>query len=280
MDNGEWDLKTLPTLVKGDELLLDDSLEDVYEASRDISKYLLMHYGSLEDVFGERDHPLAMAHGYPQRLSRVLQLAASRTETRVLRALDVGCSVGGVSHALSGWVEEQVLGLDVSARSIDVASSLTLHGGGTFGVIQQGPFSQEVTFRVRDESERCEVGFQVGDACDLDGLGSFDVVVLSNVLDRVPDPGGCLDQFLTEGGPLSSGGLLVVACPWSWYPEFSKPEKWFGSPDGSMSSEDHLKERLKAGFSLVHEGDEPAVLRQNPREYDYFNAHVTVWKKF
>lgn len=271
-----------PVLIKGDDLFQDDSSLDPYETTRDLSKYLLMHYAAIDDVFERPHHPLATAHGYPQRLSTMLELSALRSGTRVRRALDVGCSVGGVSHALSTWVEEEVTGIDMSPRSIDVAQTLTRHGCGTFQVVQQGPFAREVHIRVPDVSpRRARVEFTVGDACRLDGpeARGVDAVVLSNVLDRVADPEACLRQFLDSGDILGEGGLLMVACPWSWYPEYSRPDVWLGSGRDSTPSEQAVKDILSEGFELLLEGDEGAVLRQNPREYDYFEAHVTVWRK-
>lgn len=268
-----------PALLKGDELLEHDSAAG-YDASRDLSKYLLMHYGSLDDLFNRGQHPLAMAHGYCQRLSDLLRSCAQRTGTSVTRALDVGCSVGGVTHALAGWVRDEVVGVDVSHRSVEIAQSLTEHGGGTFSVIEQGPFYREVSIQVAGAGERARVGFEVGDANVLRVHAEpFDAVVLSNVLDRVAQPAACLEQFATSAGILRTGGLMMVACPWSWYPEYSHPNEWLGSAATGVPSEAALKSLLAEHFELVAEVDEPGVLRQNPREYDYFESHVTVWRK-
>ncbi|MFF9351037.1 methyltransferase domain-containing protein [Streptomyces sp. NPDC014734] len=273
-----------PVLLKGDDLFEDDSGLDPYENTRDISKYLLMHYGHIDDVFERPHHPLATAHGYPQRLSALLELCALRGGTRVRRALDVGCSVGGVSHALGGWVAESVTGIDISPRSVDVAQTLNRHGCGTFHVVQQGPFAREVHIRVPAPGDgRARVAFEVGDACALGLVGEavrdVDAVVLSNVLDRVADPEACLRQFTDSDAFLRPGGLLMVACPWSWYPAYSAPERWLGASSDRTPSEEAVKDVLGTAFELLAESDEGAVLRQNPREYDYFEAHVTVWRK-
>lgn len=269
-----------PVLLKGDELLQKEASGPAYDTARDISKYLLMHYGSVEDSFERPHHPLAASHGFPGRLSELLKLAALRTGTRVTSVLDVGCSVGGMSHALSEWVADVVVGIDSSARSIEVAQSLTRHGGGTFSVAQLGPFSREVAVTLPDAGRRARVEFRVDDACALTGSRvPFDVVVLSNVLDRVREPVACLRQFTGSDTVLRRGGLLMVACPWSWYPEFSPPESWLGSAGDHATSEQALKDILSDSLELILEKNEAGVLRQNPREYDYFEAHVTIWKK-
>lgn len=273
-------MTVLPVLLKGDELFEKEQSNDPYGASRDLSKYLLMHYGELDDVFQHPQHPLAIAHGYPQRLSTMLEDCARRTGTRVTRALDVGCSVGGISTALSAWVEDLVVGLDSSQRSVEIAQSLVRHGGGVFSVIEQGPFVREIQFQLPEPARRGRLEFEVGDGCAVRPPDvAYDAALLSNVLDRVDDPLACLAQFSDTDRILRAGGLLMISCPWSWYAEFSHPRTWFGSADGSVTSDEALKEILRADFDLVMESDEAGVLRQNPREYDYFESHVTIWQK-
>lgn len=270
----------VPVLLKGDELFGDEHPAALYDKSREISRYLLMHYGQFGDVFDRPDHPLAFAHNYPRRLSELLRSCAVSTQTRVDRALDVGCNVGGVAHALSEWVADLVIGVDISQRSIEVARSLTRGCGGIFSVPQLGPFTREVQIELPEPTGRARVEFEVGDACKLRSIGrGFDAVLVSNVLDRVTDPVACLAQLTNSTDVLRPGGLLMVACPWSWYTEFSKPGRWLGSPDGDTTSERALKRLLESNFDLVLERDEPAALRQNPREYDYFESQVTIWKR-
>ncbi|PPK66527.1 methyltransferase domain-containing protein [Actinokineospora auranticolor] len=267
-------------LLKSEELFEADAATSQYERAREISKYLLMHYGSTEDVFDRPDHPLTAAHGYPTRLSETLREAAARTGVDVRTALDVGCNVGGVTQALSTWVRDEVVGIDISPRAVEVARAVSVGNGGVFCVAQLGPFAREVQVRLPSAEGRANVDFRVGDATALHEVdGVFDAVLLSNVLDRVPDPVACLEQLSASERTLRAGGLLMIACPWSWYPEYSDPTTWLGSASARTSSETALKARLAPRFDLVREGDEAGVLRQNPREYDYFEAHVSVWRK-
>lgn len=267
-------------LVKTDELFQPDQSTPQYDQAREISRYLLMHYGSHDDVFNRVGHPLADAHGYPDRLAGVLHAAAQRTGTVVRSALDVGCNVGGVTHALSTWVTGNVVGIDISARSVEVARAVTAGGGGVFSVVEQGPLTKEVEVRLPAGGSRARVEFEVGDGAVLrPSAEPFDAVLLSNVLDRVADPAACLVQFAADDRLLRPGGLLMIACPWSWYPEYSAADVWLGSARDDTSSETALKDLLSSTFSLIDERDEAGVLRQNLREYDYFEAHVTVWQK-
>ena len=62
------------------------------------------------------------------------------------------------------------------------------------------------------------VRFVQGDACSLprDLGGPFDAVLMSNLLDRVPDPEQCLASISEQ---LSPGGVLVIVSPFSWAEE-------------------------------------------------------------
>ena len=51
--------------------------------------------------------------------------------------------------------------------------------------------------------DRGRIRFETGDACDLrDHLGQFDVVLMANLVDRLPDPMRCLSRV---------PGLLILA---------------------------------------------------------------------
>ncbi|MBZ9640905.1 bifunctional 2-polyprenyl-6-hydroxyphenol methylase/3-demethylubiquinol 3-O-methyltransferase UbiG [Streptomyces sp. PSKA30] len=163
----------------------------------------------------------------------MLRECTVRAGTDVARALDVGCNVGGLSYALSEWVGDQVVGVDISPRAVDVAKAVARNRGGTFHVAEQGPFTREVRIRLNRAASRADLAYEVRDAERLRGFAiGFDAVVLSNVLDRVNDPTAYLGQFLDSADVLRSGGLLMVACPWSWEPRFSHPDAWLGSAGG------------------------------------------------
>lgn len=272
---------TLPVLLKSDELFGKDNTAGSYDRSREISRYLLMHYGAAIDVFDDPGHPLAAAHGFPRRLSRMLESAARRNGLRVARMLDGGCNVGGVTHELSTWVEQLVVGVDLSERAVEIARTIALSGGGTYSVLDLGPFTRDLELHLPAPDGRAAVRFEVGDAGALDlGARPYDAVLLSNVLDRVEDPAACLAQFTDDDSLLRPGGMLAVACPWSWSPEYSDACLWLGSAQDRVTSETALKSLLSScGLTLTDEVNLDCVLRQSPREYDYFDAHVTVWIK-
>lgn len=250
-----------------------------YEGFRDLSKYLLMHFGTVRETFPLLDHPLVGSHGFVQRLSTTLQHCAAQEGLHVRRALDVGCAVGGLSHALATWVEDIVHGIDLSPATIEIARAVTKNLGGTYHVIGAG--ADTVELRVATPDRRApELQFSVGSAEALKTPEEpYDAVVLSNILDRVADPVDCLRQLWRDDSILAEDGLVLIACPWSWYTEYSAPEKWLGEFDGSVTSDAALKQVMTCEFELLSETETSGVLRQNVREYDYFDAHTTIWRK-
>lgn len=71
-----------------------------------------------------------------------------------------------------------------------------------------------------DESIMKKVHFFRGDACALSGyadnredFGTFDGVILANLLCRLPDPRACLEALPKIVNP---GGVVVIVTPFSW----------------------------------------------------------------
>jgi hypothetical protein len=59
-------------------------------------------------------------------------------------------------------------------------------------------------------------------------LGQFDVVLMANLLCRLPEPRACLERL---GGPhaiVRPGGLAIVTSPFSWMEQFTPMDKWLG----------------------------------------------------
>lgn len=265
---------SLPLLVDRDSLTSVD--DESYDGPRQLAKYLLMHYGTAEETFPDPRHVLASSYGFVQRLSNGLHLAAAEQGSDVARALDVGCSVGGLTTVLASWVTGDVVGIDVSEASVEVARRLADAGGGAYDITTDGAAFDRLEIRL--DGGLCPRRFEVGDASAISLPDEpYDAIVLSNVLDRVPDPADCLRQF-TDERLLRRGGFLMIACPWSWYPTFSEPDKWLGDPDGTTAQE-QLSELLLPDFDLVRELETSGVLRQNIREYDYFDAHTSIWMR-
>ncbi|MFC5289091.1 5-histidylcysteine sulfoxide synthase [Actinokineospora guangxiensis] len=220
---------------------------------------ILLHFGTVRETFDRTDHPLATAHGYPKRVAAALVEVASRTGTALGRVLDVQCAVGGATFALAALPGISAVGVDSDSSFVEIAR--TLAGGESVAYTQPGRGEIRTRLYTSPPAVGAEssVAFEVAEPCDLPAsLGLYDAVILGNALDRLGDPEGCLRQFTESDAFLGAGGLLLVASPWSEY---------------------STKLILSGRFDLVSESDEPGVLRTHSRDYEYFDADVTVWRK-
>jgi SAM-dependent methyltransferase len=116
------------------------------------------------------------------------------------------------------------------------------------------------------------LSFLQGDAMNLPAdLGSFDRVHAANLLCRLPEPKRLLDRLPSLVKP---GGELVLATPCTWLEEFTPPENW--PPNGTF---EFLKATLTPGFTLIHQAEEPFLIRETARKFQWTSSLVTVWRR-
>jgi SAM-dependent methyltransferase len=219
-----------------------------YESDAAVEQYLLFHYGTPEQIC-----PLLpearTACGFPARcVSESLRHIVLQKRAR---ALDLGCAVGRSSFEL-GWH------FDVTVR-----------------VPREGSATDEVRLELPSDLRIDHVRFERGDACALRAdLGTFDLVLMANLIDRLPDPARCLARLPDL---ISSGGWLVVTSPYTWLEEYTPREKWLdGDGRGTL---DALKERLTPDFKLRRVFDLPFLIREHRRKYQWSVAEATVWQR-
>lgn len=248
----------------------------VYESKRAVDEYLLFHYGSPELLMPYEFGPRS-ALGF---MDRVANLATSRhgrpAGSIPLRALDVGCAVGGLSFALASTVEE-VVGLDYSQHFVDAANGMKERGAASFQVLKQGNIFFNSSAKVPNSVDRSRVTFLKGDACNLEtSLGTFDIIVASNLLCRLPKPA----KFLNEVSSfLRPNGILVLVSPYSWLEEYTAVEDWIGARDPSEPSWSVVKRTLEEALRLEHEEDMPFIIREHERKFQFGVSHASVWRK-
>lgn len=249
---------------------MTDSMESVYESETLLSQYLALHYGRPDDVlpFASGPHD---ALDYPKRC--VTELLESARLPEKARGLDVGCAVGRSTFELATYCHE-VIGIDLSRRFIDVARHMA-EKGWVRGVLPvDGGRAKELEYRVPAAAQRGSVSFRVGDACNLDSsLGSFDVVLGLNLVDRLPDPRRFLDRLPELVRP---GGQLILTTPFTWLEEFTPRTKWLGGSSGQESSE-VLREVLDSTFSFQNASDLSFLIREHTRKYQWSMAWAGVW---
>ena len=232
---------------------------NIYESDKLLAEYLLFHYGSAEEIlpyeFGPRD-----ALEYPARCVR-------ECVTTVGRALDLGCAVGRSAFELARSCES-VTGIDFSRRFIDAAIALKT-GELAYDRADEGDRSTPLIARVPAGIDRTRVAFEVGDAMNLRAdIGTFDVVLMANLIDRLREPRRCLARLPAL---VKSGGQLVITSPYTWLEDFTPRTNWL-SP-----ALDTLRAVLAPHFDLASARDLPLLIREHARKFQWSVAQATTW---
>eukprot|EP00931_Biecheleriopsis_adriatica_P065461 TRINITY_DN39988_c0_g1_i1.p1 TRINITY_DN39988_c0_g1~~TRINITY_DN39988_c0_g1_i1.p1 ORF type:complete len:926 (-),score=230.29 TRINITY_DN39988_c0_g1_i1:23-2800(-) len=266
-----------------------------YETQSLVDQYLGLHFpasgtASVEPLLS---HPGAPEHAlrFPQRVAQLLLEAriGAGGKSGALRALDVGCAVGGSSFELAAGGFDEVLGIDFSNAFVETAQRMQRGEALSFKVPIEGELQVEIQAQHEpnvDAAVRERVSFRTGDACKLKEeaatLGSFDGAILANLLCRLPDPMACLDGLEAVIAP---GGAVVIVTPFSWLEDFTPKSKWLGGFQDPVSGEairskDQLKvEMEKRGFTKLKEEQMPLLIREHQRKYQYIVSEATVWRR-
>ena len=257
--------------------------KDRYETDALLNQYLLFHFGSEEE---QRDDEISALVGHPQvqqfvpaTVALVKQFASRRG-----RVLDLGCAVGRASFDLSSSFAD-VIGLDFSQAFIDAANTIKHTGHMGYVRHDSGRFSTALRATLDEGVQRERIQFVRGDACALNApalrqavnMKGFDAVLLSNLLCRLPDPAACLRQFVEEDTLLNAGGVLVIVSPNSWMEQYTPADKFIDGPSNAAALE--KIGAILQGFTLVHDGNLPFMIREHRRKYEYIVSQVSVWRK-
>jgi putative 4-mercaptohistidine N1-methyltranferase len=280
--------KADPTTGKNSDSDSDSDSDSVYETNDSLHMYLGLHYpssGAVEGVPPILPHNLSPIHGthFPQRVANLLtSLNPERTNNK---ALDMGCSVGGSSFELAKTFDH-VDAFDFSESFVNAAKSMQNGDKMRFNV----PIEAELFETVEAVLEpgvtpdvASKVNFFVGDACKIGEMSStYDGIIMSNLLCRLPDPIACLNGL---SGIVNKGGVVVMVTPFSWLTEFTPRGKWLGGFLDPVSgtpirSKDELQSIMENnGFTKIHEEEMPLVIREHARKYQYIVSEATGWKK-
>jgi SAM-dependent methyltransferase len=138
---------------------------------------------------------------------------------------------------------------------------------------------EKLTFRdalkklaARAGIEMEKVLFETGDAMNLrPDLGDFDRVHAVNLLCRLTEPQKLLKRLPSLVRP---GGELVIATPCTWLGEYTPPENW---PEGSTL--EWLKSALEVDFEFLKVADEPFLIRETARKFQWTRSMVTTWSR-
>jgi putative 4-mercaptohistidine N1-methyltranferase len=249
-------------------------MSNIYETETLVSQYLLFHYGTGEDQcpypFGPTD-----ARFYPIRcVSEFLPEIGL-----VDRALDLGCAVGRSTFELSRWADS-VIGIDLSHSFISAAKEVQKTGVALIQRLEEGKVVKAIERSLPEGIDRTKVTFETGDATALrSDLGTFDLVLAANLIDRVRSPRRLLQTFRALVRP---GGHLILTSPYTWLAEFTDVSEWLGGAynDAGQPIETlaELKRALGPSFALAKTRDLPFLIREHVRKYQWSVAQATVWK--
>jgi putative 4-mercaptohistidine N1-methyltranferase len=246
---------------------------NVYETDSLVDQYLLFHYGEGEDQlpypFGPHD-----ALFYPVRCVTEFVPLVNRVE----RALDLGCAVGRSTFELARTTPE-VIGIDLSQRFISAAQEIQRTGKVQFRRQEEGSFYTAITRQLDPTIDRTRCRFEVGDALQLrSDLGTFDLVLAANLIDRVNSPRALLAAIRRL---INLDGYLLIASPYTWLAEFTPPEEWLAATQSwsETSTLQAFREQLGDEFELISSKDLTFLIREHVRKYQWSVAQASLWKK-
>jgi len=205
---------------------------------------------------------------FPAACATLLLSEARRRKIRVRRALDLGCAVGRSSFELARKVPK-VVGIDFSKAFIATAKKLASTGMYSFRLKEEGSRTRPARATAPSRKIRSRVSFRTGDALRLPKLGTFDLVLAANLLDRVKDPKALLQKVLPK--LVRPGGLLLLTSPYTWSEEFTPQARWL------KNSFPTLRKLLAPHFRLLRRQDHPFLLREHRRKFQLTFSDATLW---
>ncbi len=239
-----------------------------YETQEMLNKYLLMHWGSDKDIWGE-----VPASTQPEVVHLPLKCAALTVQyaSEFGRALDLGCAVGRSTFEMALHFTE-VVGIDYSREFVDSANILQATGERSYWRKDSGAEGVTLTAKVDPAINRSRVRFEQGDACALPlHLKEFDAVLMANVLCRLPDPAACLERMQSANALVKRGGVLVMTTPFSWLEEYTPKSRWLDGVDGVK--------KILTEYDLIHQEELPFLIREHRRRFEYIITLASVWRR-
>lgn len=145
------------------------------------------------------------------------------------RVLDIGCGIGAVAYDVAEKAGAHVIGIDLSTDNITMA---------------------------RQRYSHPRVEFRVGDALHRLPDGSFDVVILSNVLEHLPER----SAFLRRVQKVARPSRFLIRVPvferhWSVPLKRELGVEWRLDPthETEYTPESFAEEMVSAGLEIVHQ---------------------------
>lgn len=240
----------------------------LYESDKILAEYLLFHFGTGDEILtSDRLWPAGMR----EALDFPIRTATHFSPGNMKRGLDLGCAVGRSTFEMSHSCE-QVVGIDFSNAFIDAAEALRTGKTLNYARREEAALATPLMASLPAGVDPARLVFRQGDAMALpDDLGQFDRVHAANLLCRLTSPELLLARL---PGLVKAGGELVLATPCTWLEEFTPMANW-----PTTGTFDWLQETLVPAFTLLRRADEPFLIRETARKFQWTTSLVTVWRR-
>ena len=243
-------------------------MSSIYESDKALAEYLLFHYGKPDEILPPGP---AWPAGMREALDFPSRTVAHFSPGRATRGLDLGCAVGRATFEMTRTCDE-VIGIDFSHAFIHAAETLRTGGHIRYYRLEEGRLRTELEARIPDGLRGEQIRFRQGDALNLAcDLGTFDRIHAANLLCRLADPKRLLVRLPALVNP---GGELVLATPCNWLEEFTPSVNW-----PPVATLDWLKTSLEPHFSLIRQVEEPFLLRETARKFQWTRSLLTIWHR-
>lgn len=242
-------------------------MANLYESEKLLAEYLLFHFAAENEIL---PNDVLWPSGMRDALGFPVRTVAHFGNAAAMRGLDLGCAVGRSAFEMARTCQH-VVGIDFSHSFIGAARALAKGEIISYDRLDEGNCVARLHARA-PAGEFSRVEFLQGDAMALpESLGVFDRVHAANLLCRLSAPERLLRRLPDL---VKSDGLLVLATPCTWLEEFTPRENW---PRGT--TRDWLREQLDGDFALIHETEEPFLIRETARKFQWSRSLVTVWQR-
>ena len=239
-------------------------MANIYESERLRDEYLLFHYGRPEQIHGWGGGP-DRALDFPKRI--VERFSPGLVD----RALDLGCAVGRSAFEMSRLAGE-VVAIDYSHSFVEAGIDMQERGRCEVSRLTEGSLLESVDVHAPADARPECIKFEQGDAMNLRAaLGDFDRVLAANLLCRLRAPALLLERLPSL---VRLGGELVLTTPCTWLEEFTPRHYW-----PPAKTFEWLKMELGGSFDLLEEHDEPFLIRETARKFQWTVALLTKWRR-
>ncbi len=206
------------------------------QTRQQLSSYAWDHYGDLD--------PQERAEGpRPGSIRKSLEAGLALAGPSRGPIIDLGCSVGRGTFALAERSGDLVLGVDLNAAMLRLATEVLRTSRVRYARRRAGLVYERREFKAQFAGMD-NVDFW---ACDATALpfppGTFALAVNLNVLDCVQGP---RELLVSLGQVLKPGGRAVLTCPYDWSPTATPLEAWLGGHSQRSPAAGSCEAMLKA----------------------------------